>query len=80
MATCAIVTCQANELMATIHDRMPVMVPPDADERWLDPRTSESDLRGLLVPLSRDELEAYAVSTLVNSPENDSVECVGRAS
>jgi putative SOS response-associated peptidase YedK len=80
MATCAIVTCRANELMAPIHDRMPAIVPPEARERWLDPRTSEGDLRGLLVPLSSDEMEAYAVSTLVNSPQNDSVECVRRES
>jgi putative SOS response-associated peptidase YedK len=78
VATCAIVTCRANELMATIHDRMPVIVPPDARERWLDPRTGEADLRGLLVPLSSDELEAYVVATLVNSPQNDSPECVER--
>jgi putative SOS response-associated peptidase YedK len=80
MATCAVVTCAANDLMATIHNRMPVIVPPDARERWLDPRTSEGDLRELLVPLSSDELDAYVVSTLVNSPENDSVECVRRES
>ena len=80
MATCAIVTCRANELMAPIHDRMPVIVPPDARERWLDPRTSEGELRGLLVPLASDEMDAYVVSTLVNSPDNDSVECVRRAS
>src|ERR1700690_3727136 len=61
MATCAIVTCEANDLMAPIHDRMPVIVPPDARERWLDARTSEGDLRGLLVPLSSDEMEAYGV-------------------
>jgi putative SOS response-associated peptidase YedK len=56
---------------------MSVIVPADARERWFDPRTSKGDLR---VPLSSDELEAYAMSIPVNSPQNDSVECVRRAS
>jgi putative SOS response-associated peptidase YedK len=77
MATCAIVTCRANELMAPIHDRMPVIVPPDARERWLDPRTSEGELRGLLVPLASDEMDAYVVSTLVNSEPVNENETVG---
>jgi len=79
VATCAIVTCGANELVTPIHDRMPVIMPLEARERWLDPQTSGGDLRGLLVPLASEELEAYAVSTLVNAPQNDSVECVRRA-
>ncbi len=78
MATCAILTCAPNELMAQIHNRMPVIVPPEARERWLDPKTSEGELRALLMPLSNDEMEAYPVSTLVNSPRNDSAECVRR--
>jgi SOS response associated peptidase (SRAP) len=36
LATCAITTCLPNELMATIHDRMPVILPPDARDRWLE--------------------------------------------
>jgi putative SOS response-associated peptidase YedK len=55
-------------------------VRPDARERWLDAQTSEGELRALLVPLSSDEMEAYVVSMLVNSPQNDSVECVRRGS
>ncbi len=78
MAACAIVTCAPNELMAQIHSRMPGIVPPDARERWLDPRTSEVELRALLVALSSDEMDAYPVSTLVNARQNDSVECVRR--
>jgi putative SOS response-associated peptidase YedK len=77
-ATCAIVTCPPNELMAPIHNRMPVIVPPDARDRWLDPGASEVELQALLVPPSSDEMEAYEVSTLVNSPQHDSVECVRR--
>jgi putative SOS response-associated peptidase YedK len=75
-ATCAIATCPPNELMATIHNRMPVILPPGARDRWLDPTAGEAELRGLLVPLPAEDLEAYPVSTIVNSPENDSPECI----
>jgi putative SOS response-associated peptidase YedK len=43
-ATCAIVTCPPNELMATIHNRMPVILPPGARDRWLDPTADEAEL------------------------------------
>jgi hypothetical protein len=43
--------------------------------RWLDPTAGEAELRGLLVPLPAEGLEAYEVSALVNSPRNDSAEC-----
>ena len=64
--------------MAKLHDRMPVILPPGARDRWLDPTASEAELRGLLVPLPAEELSAYEVSALVNSPKNDSPECVRR--
>jgi putative SOS response-associated peptidase YedK len=62
--------------MAKIHDRMPVILPPGARDRWLDPSASEIELRGLLVPLPAEELKAYEVSALVNLPSNDSPDCV----
>jgi putative SOS response-associated peptidase YedK len=60
--TCAIVTCSRNELMATIHDRMPVILPLGARDRWLDPAADETELRKMLAPLPAEELEAYPVS------------------
>jgi putative SOS response-associated peptidase YedK len=78
LATCAIATCPPNELMAKIHDRMPVILPPGARDRWLDAMAGEAELRELLVPLLDEDLEAYEVSALVNSPRNDSPECVRR--
>jgi putative SOS response-associated peptidase YedK len=74
--TCAIVTCPPNEVMAKIHNRMPAILPAGARDRWLDSTADEAELRGLLVPLRAEELEAVEVSTLVNSPRNDSLECV----
>jgi len=62
LVTCAIVTCPPSELMAGIHDRMPVILPPGTRDRWLGPTTDESELRQMLVPLPAEELEAYPVS------------------
>jgi putative SOS response-associated peptidase YedK len=78
VGTCAIITCPANELVAQIHTRMPVIVPAPARDRWLDPYADLPTLRETLVPLPAEEMEAYEVSTLVNSPHNDSAECVAR--
>jgi putative SOS response-associated peptidase YedK len=70
-----LVTCPANELVATIHDRMPVILPVGARDRWLDPAAGEKELHEMLVPLPAKEFETYPVSTIVNSPQSDSVEC-----
>jgi putative SOS response-associated peptidase YedK len=75
--SCTIVTTEPNDLMAPIHNRMPVILPPDAYAQWIDPavRTPES-LDTLLRPYPSEEMDAYPVSTLVNSPKNDRAECV----
>jgi putative SOS response-associated peptidase YedK len=72
-----IITIEPNELMATIHNRMPVILPPTAYAQWLDsaPQTPES-LLPLLKPFPADEMSAHPVSTLVNSPSNDRAELV----
>ncbi len=77
--TCAILTCAANDLMAPIHNRMPVILAPGARERWIDPGgDANPSLRALLTPFAAEEMEAYEVSTFVNSPQRDSPECVRR--
>ena len=78
IVTCAILTCGANELMAQIHNRMPVILLPGVRERWLDANTDPGDLRGMLKPLPSEELDAYPVSPFVNSPRHDSPECIRR--
>lgn len=67
--TVAIVTCRANDLMASIHTRMPVILARDAETEWLDPQTA--DPLGLLVPFTDRTLEAYPVSPLVNLFQNE---------
>jgi putative SOS response-associated peptidase YedK len=56
---------------------MPVILPPPAYEQWLDPAERQpGQLQRLLTPYPAAEMTAYPVSTLVNSPRNDSPECV----
>ena len=75
--TCTIITTTANELMAPLHDRMPVIIPPEQYDHWLDPEAHDvTQLERLLQPFPSDEMTAYPVSTLVNSPKNDLAECV----
>ncbi len=75
-ATCAIITVDANEMMAPIHDRMPaIMHVPDVPV-WLDPKSKERDLLAILEPYPSDELRAYEVSRAVNSPANDTEQCI----
>jgi putative SOS response-associated peptidase YedK len=72
-----IITAEPNELMATIHNRMPVILPPTAYAQWLDtsPRAPES-LFPLIKPFPANEMTAHPVSTLVNSPANERAELV----
>jgi putative SOS response-associated peptidase YedK len=72
-----IITTEANELLRPIHDRMPVMLDSLAGDRWLDPTfTSFSTLQFLLRPFPSERMKAHDVSTLVNSPANDTEECI----
>jgi putative SOS response-associated peptidase YedK len=75
-----ILTCPPNELCAGIHDRMPVIVPPDAYERWLDPANRDGHgLAPLLAPYPAELMDAYRVSTAVNSVKNTGPELVEAA-
>lgn len=71
-----IVTTEANELLRPVHDRMPVILRREDEERWLDPDLKDSArLLPLLRPYAAAEMEAYEVSMLVNSPRNDVLAC-----
>lgn len=79
--TCAIITTEPNELMAPIHNRMPVILHPRDHAKWLDssPQTPER-LFPLIKPFPAEAMSAYPVSTLVNKPDYDSPELVVPAS
>ena len=75
--TCTVITTSPNSLMEPIYQRMPVILDPQAYEMWLDPSIHEPRfLTPLLTPFPSEEMEAYPVSTLVNSPYNDRPECI----
>jgi putative SOS response-associated peptidase YedK len=69
MRTFAVLTCPANELMADIHDRMPVIVPPESYDRWLG--TLDPNPLDLLTPFPSGPMMKWPVSTRVNKPDND---------
>lgn len=63
--------------MKPIHHRMPVILPEKAEDLWLDPKINNiPTLRSLLRPYPEDEMEAYEVSTFVNSPRNNTPQCI----
>jgi putative SOS response-associated peptidase YedK len=70
--TATVITTSAEDALGHIHDRMPMIVEPKQYSAWLDPAITEpEDLRSLLVPATPDLLEAYPVSTEVNSVKNN---------
>jgi putative SOS response-associated peptidase YedK len=75
--TFTIVTTDANPIVSPIHDRMPVILPEDLVDEWLDPRRNDlEELGKLLVPARRDVLEARVVTSRVNSVKNDDEACL----
>jgi len=75
--TCTIITTEPNELMETLHNRMPVILHPRDYGRWLEssPQAPEN-LLPLIKPYPADAMSAYPVSTLVNKPQNDSPQLI----
>lgn len=69
-----ILTTEANETMKGIHHRMPVILPPEKEQEWLD--ISANPPLELLTPFNPGRMDAYAVSIMVNKPENDYPEIV----
>ncbi|UCC64227.1 MAG: SOS response-associated peptidase [Anaerolineae bacterium] len=75
--SCNIITTAPNSLVAQIHNRMPVILEPDAYDLWLDPAEQSPDrLDAWLRPYPASQMTAYPVSRLVNSPGNDSPDCI----
>ena len=81
LLTCTIITTPANDFLASIHHRMPVILPQEAEARWLDPdEQNTAALSEMLLPYDSERMQAYEVSTLVNSPRNNSPELIAPVS
>jgi putative SOS response-associated peptidase YedK len=77
METAAIVTTRANLMLANIHPRMPVIVPPEAFELWLDSVRDDATMAAALIaPAPEDMLEMHEVSPAVNSAANDTPDLI----
>jgi putative SOS response-associated peptidase YedK len=74
--TCTILTTDANNLIAKLHDRMPVIVAPEDYARWLDP--DEPGPQDLVKPFDAGRMTYYPVSTRVNSVRHDDPSCIER--
>jgi putative SOS response-associated peptidase YedK len=71
----SIITTEANDFMKSIHNRMPVILKPQDEKTWLSSNDS-AEILSLLKPYNSDEMDAYPVSKLLNSPRNESPELV----
>jgi len=75
LRSCTIITCQANELVAPVHERMPVILSGGSMWSWLEQRPL-SELFSTLIPYSADLMDAYQVTGTVNDPHQDHPGCV----
>ena len=76
-ASCAVLTRAAVGPAAEVHDRMPVILPEDLVDAWMDPRFEDIEpMKKLLVAAAEDALIATPVSQRVNSVRNDDPECL----
>ncbi|WP_028390981.1 SOS response-associated peptidase [Bacillus cihuensis] len=71
--SCSVITTTPNKLMSSIHDRMPVILKPEDEKVWLDPSIHDTDyLQQYLKPFDALQMEAFEVSSQVNTPKNNS--------
>jgi putative SOS response-associated peptidase YedK len=71
LITCCIITTAANELVASLHDRMPAILAPDDYARWCDHDAPLKDVHALLTPYPADQMVVSEASPLVNSTKNE---------
>jgi putative SOS response-associated peptidase YedK len=81
LATCTLLTTEANELMAAFHNRMPVIVAPEDYAMWLGPGAEESpqaldQLHHLLRPYAAEAMAARPVSSFVSNARNEGTQCI----
>ncbi|WNF38980.1 SOS response-associated peptidase [Bacillaceae bacterium IKA-2] len=75
--SCTVITTKPNELVADIHDRMPVILRKQDEQLWLNRNIEDVKLlKDVLQPYNTNDMEAYPVSSLVNTPKNNSIELI----
>ncbi len=75
--TCTIITTSSNDLVRPLHDRMPVILPRDVEDCWLDPgERSREKLFSLLKPYPAGDMAAYDVTAFVNNAAHDAPDCI----
>ncbi|MFE8699655.1 SOS response-associated peptidase [Cytobacillus sp. FJAT-54145] len=75
IVSCTVITTTPNKVTEDVHDRMPVILHENAYDTWMNPKFEDTEhLKSLLVPYPADEMEKYAVTSLVNSPKNEMAE------
>jgi putative SOS response-associated peptidase YedK len=79
LLSATIVVCPANTLVAAVHDRMPVILPRENYDPWLDDATPLAQAKAMLAPYDPSLMRAYAVNRVVNSVRNDVAECIAAA-
>jgi putative SOS response-associated peptidase YedK len=79
--SCTIITTTPNELMQTIHNRMPAILSPDSYQVWLNVEEQKPEiLSPLLTPYPSSGMSAYPVTKIVNAPQNETPDCIKPAS
>jgi putative SOS response-associated peptidase YedK len=77
--SCTIITTAANELVARVHDRMPVILDRTAEQAWLDPEQDGHEAAALLLPFPAERMSAFTVSPSLNSVNNDGADLTADA-
>ena len=77
LKSACILTTTPNDLLKPIHNRMPVILPPESYAGWLKPEEGRpEDFQSFLMPYPAAVMQSYPVSTFVNSPKNNSPQCI----
>jgi len=76
LLTHTILTTEPNDFLKKIHNRMPVILPADKEDAWLDLALVKEKVQSLLAPYNSELMESYPVSKVVNSPKNDTPACI----
>ncbi|MCP8617905.1 SOS response-associated peptidase [Salirhabdus salicampi] len=77
IVSCTILTKEPNDFMTEIHNRMPVILPKEAEKEWIEPEKKDGHrMKEFLLSLNDEKLVSYEVSSYVNNAKNDGPDCI----